>query len=41
MKTVNTIYSNGEFVSPHGTEIYNLINPSTNQKNGEVTLADV
>lgn len=41
MKTVNKIYSNGEFVSPHGTEIYNLINPSTNQKIGEVTLADV
>ncbi|MGJ1241557.1 aldehyde dehydrogenase family protein [Sphingobacterium siyangense] len=41
MKTVNTIYVNGEFVSPHGTEIYELINPSTNQKIGEVTLADV
>ncbi|WP_159726323.1 aldehyde dehydrogenase family protein [Sphingobacterium sp. 18053] len=41
MKTVNTIYSNGEFVSPHGMEIYDLINPSTNQKIGEVTLADV
>lgn len=41
MKTVNRIYVNGEFVSPHGTEIYNLINPSTNQKIGQVTLADV
>ncbi|WET67985.1 aldehyde dehydrogenase family protein [Sphingobacterium sp.] len=41
MKTVNKIYSNGEFVSPHGTDIYELINPSTNQKIGEVTLADV
>lgn len=41
MKAVNTIYVNGEFVSPHGTEIHNLINPSTNQKIGEVTLADV
>ncbi|WP_343566653.1 aldehyde dehydrogenase family protein [Sphingobacterium sp.] len=41
MKTVNRIYVNGEFVSPHGTEIYELINPSTNQKIGEVTLADV
>jgi aldehyde dehydrogenase (NAD+) len=40
MKTVNKIYSNGEFVSPHGTEIYNLINPSNNQKIGELTLAD-
>ncbi|TWI25822.1 aldehyde dehydrogenase family protein [Sphingobacterium siyangense] len=41
MKTVNRIYVNGEFVSSHGTEIYELINPSTNQKIGEVTLADV
>lgn len=41
MKTVNRIYVNGEFVSPHGTEIYELINPSTNQKIGQVTLADV
>ncbi|MDR2274229.1 MAG: aldehyde dehydrogenase family protein [Sphingobacterium sp.] len=40
MKTVNKIYSNGEFVSPHGTEIYNLINPSNNEKIGELTLAD-
>lgn len=40
MKTVNQIYSNGEFVIPHGTEIYHLINPSNNEKIGEVTLAD-
>jgi len=40
MKTVNQIYINGEFVPPHGTEIYHLINPSNNEKIGEVTLAD-
>lgn len=40
MKTVNTIYINGEFVTPHGTEIFDVINPSTNQKIGEVSLAD-
>ncbi|KQT26068.1 aldehyde dehydrogenase [Chryseobacterium sp. Leaf405] len=40
MKTVNKIYINGKFVTPHGTEIFNLINPSNNQKIGEVTLAD-
>ena len=40
MKTVNKVYINGEFVTPHGTEIFNLINPSNNQKIGEVTLAD-
>jgi aldehyde dehydrogenase (NAD+) len=40
MKTVDKVYINGEFVTPHGTEIFNLINPSNNQKIGEVTLAD-
>ncbi|OCK49476.1 aldehyde dehydrogenase [Chryseobacterium sp. CBo1] len=40
MKKVNKIYINGEFVTPQGTEIFDLINPSNNQKIGEVTLAD-
>lgn len=40
MKTVNKVYLNGEFVTPHGTEIFDIINPSNNQKIGEVTLAD-
>jgi aldehyde dehydrogenase (NAD+) len=40
MKTVNKVYINGEFVTPHGKEIFDLINPSNNQKIGEVTLAD-
>ncbi|KUJ49746.1 aldehyde dehydrogenase family protein [Chryseobacterium sp. JAH] len=40
MKTVNKVYVNGEFVTPHGKEIFNLINPSNNQKIGEVILAD-
>ena len=40
MKTINKVYINGEFVTPHGTEIFDLINPSNNQKIGEVTLAD-
>jgi len=40
MKIVNKVYINGEFVTPHGTEIFDLINPSNNQKIGEVTLAD-
>lgn len=40
MKTVNKVYINGEFVTPHGKEIFELINPSNNQKIGEVTLAD-
>ena len=40
MKTVNKVYINGEFVTPHGTEIFDIINPSNNKKIGEVTLAD-
>lgn len=40
MKTVNKVYIKGEFVTPHGTEIFDLINPANNLKIGEVTLAD-
>jgi len=40
MKKVNEIYINGEFVMPHGTETFDLINPSNNKKIGEVLLAD-
>lgn len=40
MKNVNKIYINGEFVTPHGTEIFDLINPANNIKIGEVILAD-
>ncbi|MEZ0453788.1 aldehyde dehydrogenase family protein [Sphingobacterium thalpophilum] len=40
MKTINKIYINGEFVTPNGTEVLEIINPSNNQKIGEVTLAD-
>ncbi|AYB34827.1 aldehyde dehydrogenase family protein [Chryseolinea soli] len=41
MKTINKFYINGEFVTPHGTEILELINPTTNKKMAEVTLGDV
>ncbi|UQB69295.1 aldehyde dehydrogenase family protein [Epilithonimonas zeae] len=40
MKKVNKIYINGEFVTPHGTETFDLINPASNIKIGEVILAD-
>ncbi|NML57675.1 aldehyde dehydrogenase family protein [Chryseobacterium cheonjiense] len=40
MKTVNKIYVNGEFVTPHGTQTLDVINPSDNRKIGEVILAD-
>jgi aldehyde dehydrogenase (NAD+) len=40
MKSINQIYINGEFVKPHGTETFDLISSTTNQKIGEVQLGD-
>jgi len=40
MKIIDKIYINGEFVTPHGTEVSDLINPSVNQVIGHVTLGD-
>lgn len=40
MKKINQIYVNGTFITPHGTETFDLISPTTNEKLGEVTLGD-
>lgn len=40
MKTINQIYINGEFVTPNGTEIFDLISPTTNKLLGQVTLGN-
>lgn len=40
MEKINQIYVNGEFITPHGTETFDLISPVTNQKTGEVVLGD-
>jgi aldehyde dehydrogenase (NAD+) len=40
MKQINQIYVNGQFVEPHGKTILDLINPSTRQVIGQVTLGD-
>jgi len=40
MKTVSKVYINGQFLTPHGKEVFELFNPSNNKKIGEVTLAD-
>jgi aldehyde dehydrogenase (NAD+) len=40
MKTVKTVYINGEFVTPHGTQILDLISPVTGLKTAEAILAD-
>ncbi|MDJ1492154.1 aldehyde dehydrogenase family protein [Cytophagaceae bacterium DM2B3-1] len=41
MKTIDKIYVNGAFVTPHGTEVAELINPSNNTVIGTVQLGDV
>lgn len=40
MRTIDQIYINGAFVTPHGTEMYNLINPTNNEVIGKVRLGD-
>ena len=40
MKTIDKIYVNGAFVTPNGTEVFDLINPSNNETIGKVTLGD-
>ncbi|MEO3927671.1 aldehyde dehydrogenase family protein [Micromonosporaceae bacterium B7E4] len=37
---INKIYIDGEFVTPHGTELFDLHNPATGQVIGQVQLAD-
>jgi aldehyde dehydrogenase (NAD+) len=41
MNLIDKIYINGEFVTPHGTELMDLINPSNGQLAARVRLADV
>jgi aldehyde dehydrogenase (NAD+) len=40
MKAINKIYVNGEFITPHGTQVLDIISPVTNKKTGEVRLGD-
>ena len=40
MKTIDTIYIDGAFVTPHGTELFDLHNPATGQVIGRVQLGD-
>lgn len=40
MKTIDKIYINGEFVTPKGTQVFDLINPTTNLKDAEVVLGN-
>ncbi|MCX4160326.1 MULTISPECIES: aldehyde dehydrogenase family protein [Paraburkholderia] len=40
MKLIDTIYIDGAFVKPHGSERFDLVNPSTEAVIGQVTLGD-
>lgn len=40
MKTIDKIYINGAFVTPHGTELFDLVSPTTNELLGKVVLGD-
>jgi aldehyde dehydrogenase (NAD+) len=37
---INQVYIDGEFITPHGTELFDLYNPATGQVIGQVQLAD-
>ena len=40
MRDINQIYSNGNFITPHGQEQAPLFNPSTEEQIGTVRLGD-
>src|ERR1700754_2223432 len=40
MQRIDQIYIDGAFVTPHGTEMFDLFNPATEQVIGQVRLAD-
>lgn len=40
MKRIHHIYINGQFVTPHGTQVQELINPTTGQPRASVVLGD-
>jgi aldehyde dehydrogenase (NAD+) len=40
MQVIDKIYIDGEFVTPHGDELFDLFNPATAERIGQVRLAD-
>jgi aldehyde dehydrogenase (NAD+) len=40
MRTIDTIYIDGQFITPHGEELFDLFNPATEEKIGQVRLGD-
>lgn len=41
MRTIEHIYIDGQFVEPHGCELFDLHNPATGEVIGQVRLGDV
>jgi aldehyde dehydrogenase (NAD+) len=40
MRTIDKIYIDGQFVTPHGQELFDLFNPATEERIGQVRLGD-
>ena len=40
MRNIDKIYIDGQFVTPHGQELFDLYNPATEEKIGQVRLGD-
>jgi aldehyde dehydrogenase (NAD+) len=40
VRTFDRAYINGKFVTPHGTHVVDLVNPTNNTLIGKVTMAD-
>jgi len=40
VKAFDRAYLNGQFVTPHGTQVVDLVNPTDNKVIGKVTMAD-
>src|SRR3981189_3640930 len=40
VRAFDRAYINGQFVTPHGTQVVDLVNPTDNKIIGKVTMAD-
>ena len=40
MRSIDKVYIDGQFVTPHGRELFDLFNPATEEKIGQVRLGD-
>src|SRR6202023_94892 len=40
VRAFNRAYINGQFITPHGTQVVDLVNPTDNKVIGKVTMAD-